>query len=257
MVLKWWRKRRRKQMRSRSFPEAWHQFLDRNVRSYDLLSPTEQGKLRGDLQILVAEKNWEGCGGLQMTEEIQVTIGAQACLLILGLREQYFDRVRSVLVYPDSYVAPDRTITKGGVVLEGKSAREGEAWYRGPVVLAWAEALAGGRGQTHGDNLVLHEFAHQLDMQNGGEIDGTPRLETVDQVRRWREVMSREYERLVSDCQRGTPTLLDCYGTTDVAEFFAVATECFFERSRAMQHRHPQLFGLLRDFYRQDPAARL
>ena len=256
MVFTWWRKRRRSQIRSRSFPNGWSDILHRNVRLYDSLSQEERAKLRGDLQILVAEKNWEGCGGLPMSEEIQVTIGAQACLLILGLRDQYFDRVRSILVYPDSYVAPDRTVTKAGLVLEGKSAREGEAWYRGPVVLSWAESLAGGRRQTHGNNLVLHEFAHQLDMQNGGEIDGTPPLETTPQLRRWQEVMSYEYDCLLRDCHRGHPTLLDCYGTTNVAEFFAVATESFFERPRAMQHKHTQLYELLSGFYHQDPAAR-
>jgi len=219
------------------------------------LTKEERSKLQGDLRILVAEKNWEGCGGLQMTEEIQVTIAAQACLLTLGFEYEFFDHVRSVLVYPGSYVAPDRKVASGVILLEGQSAREGEAWYRGPVILSWPEALAGGRREAYGHNLVLHEFAHQLDMQCGGEINGTPSLTTAEAARRWRDVMTTEYRRLVRSCQSGRPTLLDCYGTKDEAEFFAVATECFFERSFAMRQRHPQLYELLSTFYRQDPAA--
>jgi Mlc titration factor MtfA (ptsG expression regulator) len=164
--------------------------------------------------------------------------------------------VKSILVYPDAYVAPGKTITKGGVVLEGESAREGEAWYRGPVVLSWADVLDGGRLQSGGDNLVFHEFAHQLDMLNGRVIDGTPILETRIQYERWTEVINEHYERLVHDCRRGRPTLLDCYGATSVGEFFAVATEAFFEQATALERRYPDLYTVLRDYYRQDPAER-
>ena len=256
VLFSWWQRRRRGRLRALAFPAEWLEILRHNVHYYGALSAQEQAKLRGDLRILVAEKNWEGCGGLQMTEEIQVTIAAQASLLLLGFEDYYFERVQSILVYPDAFVAPERTVIEGGVVLEGHSEREGEAWYRGPVVLSWSDALAGGRRASDGDNLVLHEFAHQLDMQHDGEIDGMPPLETRAARQRWQQVMSREFERLRRDCEAGLPTLLDCYGTTDEAEFFAVATECFFERSRALRIRHRQLYEVLAEFYRQDPAAR-
>ncbi len=221
------------------------------------MNPTEQAKLRGDTQVLVAEKNWEGCGGLTMSDEIKVTIAAQACLLVLAFENEYFDRVQSILVYPNAYVAPGRIITKGGVVLEGESHREGEAWYRGPVILSWADAVAGGRGQSRGDNLVLHEFAHQLDMQNGREVDGTPPLTTARQYERWQQIVVPEFERLQRDCRHGRRTVLDCYGTTNRGEFFAVATECFFMRLRELAHHHADLYDVFREYYRQDPALRI
>jgi Mlc titration factor MtfA (ptsG expression regulator) len=256
MVFSWFKKRRRRQLSAQRFPDAWLEILRRNVHHYARLPALEQAKLRRDLRILVAEKNWEGCGGLQMTDEVKVTVAAQASLLLLGFQDQYFDTVLSILVYPDTYVAPEQTVTAGGIVLEGESDRDGEAWYRGPVILSWPDALAGGRHERNGENLVLHEFAHQLDMENGRYADGTPPLNSRNQYDRWQAVMRAEYERLLDECRCGQSTLLDCYGTTNMSELFAVATECFFERPREMSRLLPQLYSLLRDFYRQDPAAR-
>ncbi len=256
MFFRWWRDRRRKRQRSQALPDVWRDALGRNLRVYGQLTDPERSKLEGDLQILVAEKNWEGCGGLQLTDEMRVTIAGQASMLILAWEDEYFDRVQSILVYPGPYVARDRTDAPGGVVLEGTSEREGEAWYRGPVILSWPDALAGARGESHGHNLILHEFAHQLDMQCGAANDGVPCLQSGADVRRWQEVMSREYRRLSRDCDRGRLTLLDCYGTTDEAEFFAVATECFFERPAAMRQKHSSLYEILSSFYRQNPAER-
>ncbi|MEO8495142.1 MAG: M90 family metallopeptidase [Planctomycetota bacterium] len=256
MFFSWLKRRRRRRLLARSFPDPWTEILDRNVYHYAGLTEPEQTKLRDDLRILVAEKNWEGCGGLAMTDEIKVTIAAQAALLLIGFAGEYFDMVQSILVYPDAYVAEDQTITKGGVVLDGESHREGEAWYRGPVILSWADALAGGRHESDGDNLVLHEFAHQLDMQNGRSVDGTPPLTTRQQYDRWQEVMTAEFHALEKACRRGRRTLLDCYGTENFAEFFAVSTECFFELPYEMLQQHPRLYEILHDFYRQDPAHR-
>jgi hypothetical protein len=256
MIASWLKERRRRKLRMRPCPDRWQEILRSNVRADARLSKTEQRKLRADMQVLVAEKNWEGCGGLVITDEVQVTVAAQACLLVLGLDNEYFDQVLSILVYPDAYVAPERSVTHGGLVLEGDSHREGEAWYRGPVILSWADALAGGRQETGGSNVVLHEFAHQLDMQNGHQIDGTPPLANRAEYQRWQQVVGEEFERLEDDCRRGRPTLLDCYGATDLGEFFAVATECFFEQGRRLAIEHAALYAVLRDYYRQDSAAR-
>lgn len=204
----------------------------------------------------MGEKKWEGCGGLTITEEIKVTVAAQLSILVLGFQQQYFDNVLTILVYPDVYVAPGKTMTGAGVVVEGKSAREGEAWYRGPVILSWADVLSSGRGQRRGHNLVLHEFAHQLDMMNGRDADGVPRMESPDQATRWITTLKAEYERLCHGCRhRGRP-IIDCYGTTNLAEFFAVATELFFECPREFRYRHGQLFSLFREYFRQDPSRR-
>jgi Mlc titration factor MtfA (ptsG expression regulator) len=256
MLFEWLKKMERQRLLAEPFPEEWLAILHQNVYHYAHLSLEERAKLRDDLRILVAEKNWEGCRGFAMNDEVKVTIAAEASLLLLGLKDQYFDMVQSILIYPDAYVAPGQRITKGSVILEGDSSREGEAWYRGPVILSWADALAGARHETDGDNLALHEFAHQLDMQNGRVIDGTPPLESADQYHRWQEIMNAEYKRLIRDCRRGRPTLLDCYGATSIGEFFAVATECFFEKSGRLSERHPRLYEILSSYYRQDPAAR-
>ncbi|MBI2481335.1 MAG: zinc-dependent peptidase [Planctomycetia bacterium] len=252
----WLRRHRRRRLLETPFPNEWTDTLRRNVKHYVCLIASEQAKLRDDLRILVAEKNWEGCCGLTIDDEIKVTIAAQASLLLLGFRNKYFDLVRSILVYPDAFVAPDRTDLESGLVLEGESTNEGEAWYRGPVVLSWPDALSGGRGESDGRNLVVHEFAHQLDMESGGEVDGTPVLGNRIPLDRWHRVMHAEFERLVRDCRRGRKTTLDPYGTTDMGEFFAVATECFFEQPLRLQELHPNLYELLGEFFRQDPAMR-
>jgi Mlc titration factor MtfA (ptsG expression regulator) len=255
MIFSWLRRRRRQKILARPFPPEWHHYLLQNVAHYKYLSEAEQARLRDDLRIFIAEKTWEGCGGLEMTDEIKVTIAAQACLLVLGMEHNYFDRVQSILVYPQSYVAPRHVAIPGNLVLEGKDALLGQAHYRGPVILSWAEVLRDGRHPSRGQNLVFHEFAHQLDMLDG-VIDGTPPLKTPEQARRWHEVMTAEYRRLIRESERGVATLLDDYGTADEGEFFAVATECFFDKPVAMARRHPQLYQLLREYFGQDPAAR-
>lgn len=256
-MFKWLTKRKRKRLSAQPFPDEWLQILHANFAHFQLLNSQEQIKLKNDLRILVAEKNWEGCRGLTLTEEVKVTIAAQAALLVLGFENQYYGKLQSILVYPDAYIAPGQTITRGGLVLEGNSNRLGEAWYRGPVVFSWADALAGGRNLADGSNLVIHEFAHQLDMQNGRNIDGTPDLSTEFQYERWQQVVHEEFERLQRDCQIGHRTVLDCYGATDVGEFFAVSTECFFERPGAMKSYHPELYEIFRDYFKQDTERRI
>lgn len=256
MFFQWFRQTRRHRILEQPFPEEWLPILERNVYHYSRLTADEQAKLRDDLRIIVAEKYWEGCNGFTVSDEVKVTIAAEASLLLLGFKDQYFDMVQSVLVYRDAYRAHSQRVAQGGVILEGDSDREGEAWYRGPVVLSWADALAGARHGHHGSNLVLHEFAHQLDMQNGRTADGTPPLESVEQYRRWQEVFTSEYERLIRDCERGRPTVIDYYGTTNAAEFFAVTTESFFERPTRLAQHHPDLYEIFRDYYHQDPAKR-
>lgn len=257
MVFSWFRDRRRKELLAQPFPEAWLAYLQNNVAHYAYLSDAERKKLQDDLRILIAEKNWEGCDGLTLIDEIKVTVAGQACLLLLGLDHDYYPDVESILVYPSGYVAPMRTVGPGGIVQEGQSARLGEAWGRGmPVVISWADAYNGGRNPVDGRNVVLHEFAHKLDLEDGS-ANGVPELENDPQYETWAEVMSAEYHDLVERSEHGQATLLNAYGATNAAEFFAVATECFFEKSQRMEREHPRLYDVLRGFYRQDPAARI
>jgi Mlc titration factor MtfA (ptsG expression regulator) len=253
MLFSWLRNRRRRTILAASFPEAWQTILHERVGHYELLAGADQKKLRDAVQIMLAEKEWEGCRGLEVTDDIRVTIAALAALLILGLDDFYFDNVVTILVYPNEYVVKEERAIAGGATLEGESDRLGEAHYRGPVILSWAEIRENAIAPGYGRNLVFHEFAHQLDMLNGA-IDGTPKLPTDELAQRWAEIMDKEYRRLDQAERRGRETLLDPYGATNPAEFFAVATECFFDAPRAMQQEYRKLYELFRDYYRQDPA---
>lgn len=256
MLVRWWKRRRRRKLIAQPFPASWDEVLQQNVWLYGRLTEPEQASVRQYLQVFIAEKHWEGCRGFHITDAVRVTIAAQVAILVLGIGTEYFDQILSILVYPDAYVAPDTTITRAGVVLEGGSAREGEAWYRGPVILSWEDVLAGSRDETWGENLVLHEFAHQLDMLNGHSADGIPPMNSSEQYDRWTRVMSKQFRRLVQDCERGQRIVLDCYGATSRSEFFAVATEGFFHRPQALRQHLPDLYEVLREFYKQDPVSR-
>lgn len=244
---------RRKELREAPFPARWDEILRANVVHDQRLAPADREKLRDDLRVFIAERDWEGCRGLAVDDEVRVTVAAQACILTLGLSVELYSNVSSILVYPAGYVAPERAIRPGGIVQEFKSHRIGEAWSHGPVVISWADALASGRGETGGHNVVFHEFAHQLDMRSGAP-SGVPSLADEEQYRRWDTVMSAEFMRLRAQSESGEATLLDTYGATNGAEFFAVATECFFEQPAEMARQHPRLYDLLREYYRQDPA---
>lgn len=255
MIASWIRNRRRRKLIAQPFPAEWLRHVMRNVRHYQLLSENEQARLRDDLRIFIDDKYWEGGGGLELNDEMKVTIAAQACLLTLNIDHDYYKRVRTILVYPNAFMVPERRQGRGGIISEG-GINSGEAWFRGPVILSWADAHGGGRGATGGRNLVLHEFAHALDMMDG-LVNGTPPLKDRQQYIQWHDVMTNEYQQLVQRAQRGEPTLLDQYGATNVGEFFAVATECFFQRPVELRAFHSRLYDVLRGYYKQDPAERV
>jgi Mlc titration factor MtfA (ptsG expression regulator) len=256
MLSSWLRERRRRKLLDEPFPEEWLAYLDANVSHYKFLSDPERARLCGDLRVLLAEKYWEGCGGLTLTDEMKVTISAQACLLTLNLQHDFFANVGSILVYPACYRVLERRTGRDGVVTETRRPRLGEAWHYGPVVLSWQDAWSGGANPHDGRNVVFHEFAHKLDM-NDGRVDGVPRLHDEAAYDRWAEVVSAEYAELVEQSEKGRATVLDHYGAENAGEFFAVATEAFFEKPRQMRRRHERLYGVLREYYCQDPAARV
>jgi hypothetical protein len=250
----WWRNRRRQRILSRPFPAEWEAWLPSHCRHYGRLTADQQQRLRRDVQLLVAEKSWEGCGGLTVTDEMRVTISAHAALLGLGFDALPFDRLMSVLIYPDTFVSPQRRRTPWGGVEETDEPRLGEAWYQGPVLLSWREVKEQCVENDSGRNVVIHEFAHLLDMQNY-DVDGMPALDGPADVQRWTETMQRAFGRLNRQARLGRKTVLDYYGTTSEPEFFAVASEAFFERGPQLRTEFPELYDLLRTFYRQDPAA--
>lgn len=255
MIIRWLRQRRRRKLLATPFPTDWLRYLQRNVPQYNLLTSAEQAALRDQLRVFVAEKHWEGCQGLKVTEEMQVTIAGHACLMALGLDGEPFRNVLTILIYPSGYVVPEERWQQGWSIV-GEQDRLGEAWYRGPVILSWDEVRYDARHPGGGHNLVWHEFAHQIDMLDRS-TNGTPPLESLRERERWHEVMTSEYERLIEDAEEGRATLLDTYGAKSEAEFFAVASECFFDCPIDLRDEHPRLYELLRGYYRQDTAARL
>jgi len=246
------RRARRKRLSSRPFPQEWIEILQKNVPLYNRLPDPLKEQLHGLVHVFLAEKDFEGCGGLEMTEEIMVTIAAQACMLLLNRRAAYFPKLRTILVYPHTYVA--KTISSdGSMIIEGQSVRLGESWQNGPVVLAWDSVIGGTMNVTDAQNVVLHEFAHQLD-QEDGTADGAPILERRSRYAEWARVLSAEYETLQKKKKKRRRPVMNKYGATNPAEFFAVATETFFEKPRQMKKKHPDLYEELRDYYKLDPV---
>ena len=253
-LLFWIDDQRRRKILLQPFPNEWLELLRTNVPHYSLLSGKEKAKLRNAVQVFIAEKHWEGCRGLEITDEMKVTIAGQACLLTLGMRKNYFPRVKTILVYPEGFRMP-KDPHGTDFLKEETMPVLGVAWHRGPVILSWDDIVNQVKASGTAGNLVIHEFAHQLDMQ-GGPADGTPWLPNPKLQEKWHSIMKTEYERLVEQSEEGRPSLLDHYGSMNEVEFFAVASECFFEQPVEMKREHPELYGILRNYYRQDPAAR-
>jgi Mlc titration factor MtfA (ptsG expression regulator) len=221
------------------------------------LTTWEQGRLGELMRGLLSRTDWFGGGGLVVTDDIRVTIAGEACVLLLGLDDLDFRNVETIVVYP-STVLPKRAeppLFYTPSVVPEVVPLVGEAHQRGPVILAWDAVQRGAARLEPGRDVVYHEFAHKLD-QLDGAVDGTPPLADRAQLERWKEVIPREYEALRRQLEQGYATLLDPYATTNLGEFFAVTTECFFTSAVAMSVAHPELYGVLRDFYRQDPGAR-
>ena len=252
MLFRWLKKRRRHALLAEPFPAPWLEILHERVILYRFLNEAEQANLRDALRILIAEKAWEGCKGLALTDEIRVTVAALASILLLGLREDYYDNVLTILVYPQAFRAPDHRPVAADLAVHGESEHLGEAHLRGPVILSWADIAEDAAQPGFGRNLVFHEFAHQLDMQNG-EADGVPVLPRPLR-QRWQRVMAQEFQRLCRAADRERDTFLDPYGATDEAEFFAVVTEAFFDQPLELRERHPKLYELLREYYQVEPV---
>jgi Mlc titration factor MtfA (ptsG expression regulator) len=255
MVFDIFKSRRRARLRAQPAPREWREILERNLPVFTRLSAPDQAELLGHTQVFLAEKHFEGAGGLELTDEIRVTIAGQACLLLLHRDADYYPELISIIVYPSGYTAHEDRPIGGGIWEEGGEDRLGHTGRRlGALVLAWDAVRHGTAAPTDGENLVLHEFAHQLDFENQSS-DGTPALDTRGDYLGWARVMGAEFRALRNASDAGLPTLLDQYGATNPSEFFAVATEVFFERPRALKARHPALYSQLQRFYRQDPTT--
>ena len=248
-----WKKRRRAELRAAPFPDAYRALILENVPYVRTLSEEDQRELEALVQVFLAEKSFEGCGDLTITDEIRLTIAAQACLLLLHRETDMYPELASILVYPHAYRAKEQH-REGMVVIESDQERLGESWSQGTVVLAWDHVQRGARLFGDGHNVVLHEFAHQLDAEDGS-VDGAPDLGARARYVEWAKVLGAEFKELADRIHAGRSSDIDAYAATSPPEFFAVVTEMFFEQPVKLKERHAELYEELRSFYKQDPAA--
>ena len=254
-MFSFFKSRRHARLHATPIPDDWRRMIERNVPIVRRLPPADQQELFGHVQVFLAEKHFEGAGGLELTDEIRVTIAAQACLLLLHRETDYYPLLKSIIVYPSTYVVPGEHPVGGGVWEEGEDEMLGHTSSTlSALVLAWDSTLHGARDVRDGENVVFHEFAHQLDFESG-DSNGTPLLGSNQRYASWARVLGAEYERLRRESEEGRPSVLDEYGAENPAEFFAVATEAFFERPVELRAKHPALYDELRAFYEQDPAG--
>jgi hypothetical protein len=246
--------RRRMRLRSRPFPAAWREIIERRVPYVRRLPRDLRRQLEEHVQVFVAEKSFVGCAGLEISDEVRVTIAAQACLLILNRKSHYYPNLRQVLVYPGAFIIERLRAEPSGVLQEQRQALSGESWTHGQVILSWEDALEGAAIADDGRNVVIHEFAHQLDQQKG-HANGAPWLGRRDRYARWSQVMMGEFTRLQYHAETQQPSLFSYYGASNPAEFFAVVSEVFFEQPREMAAMHPALYAELRSLYHVDPLT--
>ncbi|MEP5567860.1 MAG: M90 family metallopeptidase [Halioglobus sp.] len=242
---------RDKWIRRKPFPADWQAILAGSLPIYSTLGADQQRKLQQLIQLFIARKKFYGCAGLTITDEIRITIAGQACLLLLNKGWQTYPKLLSVLVYPSAFRAQRQQMQDDGTVAMAGHDLLGESWSNGKVILSWDDVEKGVSDFSDGHNVVLHEFAHQLDGLSGS-TNGAPPLRS-NSYQSWARVFTENFEDLRHRSQHGLATVMDQYGTTNPAEFFAVATEAFFEQPRQLHKVRPELFAELQAYYRLDP----
>ena len=248
----WWRAARRARVRRRPFPRAWRQILRQRMPLFGRLPPDIQQRVKKIAQILIAEKPFIGCAGIEISDEMRVLVSAQAALLLLGGRGAYFRNLRQVLIYPGAFVVDRLAPDAAGLAHETRHVLAGESWQQGQVILSWDDVLAGAADPADGRNVVIHEFAHQLD-QDHGRANGAPWLGRREAYARWSAVLGAEFAQLHQRIARDEPGLIEAYAASDAAEFFAVVSELFFEQSAQLAEAHPALHAELARYYGVDP----
>ncbi|AKS41855.1 M90 family metallopeptidase [Wenzhouxiangella marina] len=246
-----WKHYRRARLFSAELPADWKAILERNVPLYRRLPEELKPRLHGHVQVFLADMDFQGFQGQEIDDEVRVTIAGNACMLLLNRKGQFYANFSSIYVYPSTFIV-DQESYDGVIASIEQDHRLGESWHRGPVVLAWDSVLHGTFDVRDGHNVVLHEFAHKLDDMDG-QVDGAPLFGSGPEAARWARVMQREFEDHVSRVDRHLPTVIDPYGATNPAEFFAVLTETFFEEPGHLHEHHPELYALMRHCYGLDP----
>ncbi|MDH5544425.1 MAG: zinc-dependent peptidase [Gammaproteobacteria bacterium] len=248
-----WRARRRKQIKDASFPAKWKNVLLTQWPLYREIPDLLKEGLHQRIQLFIQEKQFVGCDGFQITEEHRLLIAAQACLLVINKPYEYFDELKSILVYPSAFIVKHNRQLANGTIAEEQNVNSGEAWETGKIVLSWDDAYAGMINIKDGENVVIHEFAHLLDHTNG-TANGAPLLEHAKNYDVWSKTFQTAYNRLLHNLHTGEKSVFNPYGAASPGEFFAVASEMFFERSRLFQSEEPELYQELVRFYAVDPT---
>ncbi len=246
-----WPRQKRARIVNREFPVQWEGILVKSLPIYTQLADSIKQELHGHIQVFLSEKEFVGCAGLAVTEKMRVIIAAQACLLVLNRPSRSYSGLHYIYIYPSSFKVNRTVRDELGLVSEQSHHLLGESWDSGKVILAWDQVAEGVRNFKDGHNVVLHEFAHQLDHESG-VTNGAPLLYTQGAYKQWAQVLAKEFESLqrLDPAQR---SVIDQYGATNPAEFFAVATETFFEEPERMSRHHQELFDQLKAYYRIDP----
>jgi len=248
-----WPRMRILRIQKQAFPAPWQQTLIERLPFVTKIPTAEQEQLKFLIKAFLADKKFYGCAGQEIDDDIRVTVAAQACLLIMNQGRTPYPDLDSILIYPSTFVATREVANELGLVSTNHIAMLGESWSQGKVVLAWDNVQKGVMNLQDGHNVVLHEFAHQLDHESGS-TNGAPVLNTRGAYRSWAHIFSEEFEELQKDAVRGRHSLMDHYGATNPAEFFAVATETFFEQPKQMVVYHHELYQQLKDYYKLDPG---
>jgi MtfA peptidase len=243
-----WRDRR---ILKRPFPTEWQDIVERRISFYDRLDESEQKQLQDMIKLFVAKKNYYGCAGLEINDDIRITIATEACLLLLNRPTGIYPSLRHILVYPFAFKAEHQQHNPDGTVSQVNNGLLGESWDNSKVVLSWDHVEHGIENFDDGHNVVLHEFSHQLDSESGS-TNGAPILKK-NTYPVWARVLSEEFEKLSKASEHNNKAVMDYYGATNPAEFFAVATEVFFEKPEQLFSKHPDLFNELKVYYCVDP----
>ena len=255
MLFSFFRSRRRRAIAAEPFPAAWHDVLRRSVKPWQWLDPAEAEAGRRWIAVFLAEKRFEGCGGLAISDEVRLCIAGQAAIIALGLEGEWFDSLKSVLVYPGDYLVPRSTPLAGGGELAWREARVGETWAGGSMALSWPGVMDGGRLRDGPRSVVIHEFAHLLDALDG-DIDGVPPLPPAARAA-WLDGIDAARARFEAALDEGRVTAFDDYAAESDVEFFAVASECFFQDPHRLARHDAALYALLQTAWRQDPKRRV
>ncbi|MFC4698743.1 zinc-dependent peptidase [Glaciecola siphonariae] len=249
-----YRDHKRKKIAAQPFKKEWRKIIQKRMPYFRGMPTDLQLQLKRHIQVFLSEKTFYGYNGIVINDEIRVTIAAQACLLLLNRRTDYYPKLKSILVYPRAFVKEHEVTGSDGVKSMQHAHLAGESWGHGSIVLSWQDTLDGAYLPDDGHNVVIHEFAHQLDQEDGA-ANGAPILSKDQSYTCWADVFSAQYSLLVKQAQTGEPSIFDYYGATNPAEFFAVASEVFFEKSAQLRHEHPKLYEQLSQYYRVDPSA--